>query len=75
MASDGYQDQFGKIKDGENEKNELRKFMKKRFRELLLEVSKLPISEQENTLNEILEDWQQTEKQTDDILVMGIYIE
>ena len=49
--------------------------MKKRFRELLLEVSKLPISEQENTLNEILEDWQQTEKQTDDILVMGIYIE
>ena len=49
--------------------------MKKRFRELLLKVSKLPISEQENTLNQVLEDWQQNEKQTDDILVMGIYIE
>ena len=47
--------------------------MKKRFRELLLDISKLPISEQEITLNQILEDWQQKEKQTDDILVMGIY--
>ncbi|WP_338813688.1 7TM diverse intracellular signaling domain-containing protein [Bernardetia sp. Wsw4-3y2] len=71
MASDGFQDQFGKPKDGQSE---IRKFMKKRFRELLLEISKLPISEQENTLNQILEDWKQTEKQTDDILVMGIYV-
>ena len=72
MATDGFQDQFGKLKDGENES---RKFMKKRFRELLLEVSKSPISEQENTLKNILEEWKQTEKQTDDILVMGIYVE
>ncbi|WP_338766784.1 7TM diverse intracellular signaling domain-containing protein [Bernardetia sp. ABR2-2B] len=72
MASDGYQDQFGKP---ENEESETRKFMKKRFRELLLEISKLPIAEQENTLDTILEGWKQTEKQTDDILVMGIYVE
>jgi serine phosphatase RsbU (regulator of sigma subunit) len=72
MATDGFQDQFGKVK---NREAAVRKFMKKRFRELLLEISKLPISEQETTLNQILEDWKQTEKQTDDILVMGIYAE
>ena len=71
MASDGFQDQFGGIQ----ERQTSTKFMKKRFREVLLEVSKLPISEQEITLNQILEDWKQTAKQTDDILVMGIYIE
>ncbi|WP_169315256.1 PP2C family protein-serine/threonine phosphatase [Bernardetia litoralis] len=75
MATDGFQDQFGKGKNKDTELLEVRKFMKKRFRELLLEVSKLPISEQETTLNQILEEWKQTEKQTDDILVMGIYIE
>ncbi len=71
MASDGFQDQFGKA----SESDETRKFMKKRFRELLLEVSKKPIQDQERLLNEVLENWKKTEKQTDDILVMGIYIE
>ncbi len=69
MASDGFQDQFGQSPNGE-----VRKFMKKRFRELLLETSKLPISEQEQRLQKILKDWQKTEKQTDDILLMGIHI-
>ncbi|WP_375561017.1 7TM diverse intracellular signaling domain-containing protein [Bernardetia sp. OM2101] len=72
MASDGYQDQFGSPEDADKA---VRKFMKKRFRELLLEISKLPIAEQEATLDKILEDWKQMEKQTDDILVMGIYID
>ena len=73
MASDGFQDQFGKSNNGE--RDEIRKFMKKRFRELLLEVSKMPVTEQENYLDSVLEDWKHTEKQTDDILVMGVYVE
>ncbi len=75
MTTDGFQDQFGKSKNEIEEQNKARKFMKKRFRELLLEVSKLPILEQEKTLDTILEDWKGKEKQTDDILVMGMYIE
>ncbi|PLX17178.1 MAG: hypothetical protein C0597_07310 [Marinilabiliales bacterium] len=65
--SDGYPDQFGGD-DG-------RKFMLKKFRELLLEIHKNPIEEQEEILNEKLEAWRGKEEQVDDILVIGVKIE
>jgi len=65
--SDGYPDQFGG-EDG-------RKFMLKKFRELLLKIHKNPIDQQEQILDEILEQWRGKEEQVDDILVIGIKIE
>lgn len=64
MASDGYQDQFG----GERG----RKFMKKRFRELLLNISHLPMARQKERLEESLAQWRQDHTQTDDVLVVGV---
>ncbi|MEH0153788.1 SpoIIE family protein phosphatase [Limibacter armeniacum] len=66
IYSDGYQDQFG----GENN----RKFMSKRFRELLYEIHKLPMDEQKVTLIKKLEEWKGYDKQLDDILVIGVQI-
>lgn len=65
--SDGYPDQFGGH-DG-------RKFMVKKFRELLLEIHQNPIEDQEQILDDILEKWRGKEEQVDDILVMGVKIE
>ncbi len=65
--SDGYPDQFGGH-DG-------RKFMVKKFRELLLKIHANPIEEQEEILNNILEEWRGKEEQVDDIIVIGVKIE
>ncbi|TAE75577.1 MAG: hypothetical protein EAZ85_01940 [Bacteroidetes bacterium] len=65
LFSDGYQDQFGGIEN--------RKFMKKRFRELLSSIYTKPLDLQKIILDDTLKDWQMnTYEQTDDILVMGI---
>lgn len=66
MFSDGYPDQFGGP-DG-------RKFMSKRFRELLFEIHKKPIKEQKQILNQTLEEWMGDNEQIDDILVIGIKV-
>jgi serine phosphatase RsbU (regulator of sigma subunit) len=66
LSTDGYQDQFG------GEKNS--KFMRKRFRELLLRISLLPMQEQKRVLEEELALWMGEQSQTDDILVIGITI-
>lgn len=66
MFSDGYYDQFGEETG--------RKFMKKRFRELLEEVSVKPMKEQKQILETTLKDWQGESEQADDILVVGIKI-
>ncbi len=65
--SDGYPDQFGGH-DG-------RKFMLKKFRELLLKIHKNPIEEQEKILDDVLDQWRGKEEQVDDILVIGVKIE
>jgi serine phosphatase RsbU (regulator of sigma subunit) len=66
LFSDGYQDQFGG--------GEVKKFMKKHFRELLFQVRDLPMAEQGRLLTEWHEDWKGTTPQTDDILVMGFRV-
>jgi serine phosphatase RsbU (regulator of sigma subunit) len=66
LFSDGYADQFG----GPNRK----KFMYGKFKKLLVEVSTLPIDEQKEHLNTIIENWMHEGNidQIDDILVIGI---
>ncbi len=66
IFSDGYADQFG----GENGK----KFKYKPFRNLLLNISSKPMSEQKKILDETLEKWKGEFDQIDDVLVMGIKI-
>ena len=61
--SDGYVDQFG----GPDK----RKFMSKRFRELLLEIHKKPMKEQHDILNTTLSDWHGELDRVDDVVVMG----
>jgi len=64
LFTDGYIDQFG----GDNNK----KFMIKRFRELLLDIHQLPMQEQKNKLENTINKWIGKNEQTDDITVMGI---
>jgi ligand-binding sensor domain-containing protein/serine phosphatase RsbU (regulator of sigma subunit) len=64
LFSDGYQDQFG----GEHD----RKFFVHRFYTLLLDVHRMPMLKQKETLEKNLKDWMRDNVQTDDITVMGI---
>lgn len=68
IFSDGFQDQFG----GEDN----RKFMTKRFRELLFEIHKLPMQEQKQILETTLHNWMEegNAEQVDDVLVIGVQI-
>jgi len=66
LFSDGYADQFGGL-DG-------KKFMYRRFEELLVEVSALPMDKQKEMLNKRLMKWKGSNDQVDDILVIGIKI-
>ncbi len=61
--SDGYVDQFG----GPDK----RKFMSKRFRELLVEIHKEPMEEQHRILDQTLLDWHEGIDRIDDVVVMG----
>lgn len=63
LASDGFQDQFGGKED--------KKYMVRNFRTLLLETSKLPLSEQNSKIKETFSSWKNNSSQTDDVLVMG----
>ena len=67
LFSDGYIDQFG----GPNQ----RKFMKKGFKKLLLDIQGNPMDVQRELLNSSLEEWMGSGPQIDDILVVGIRIE
>jgi serine phosphatase RsbU (regulator of sigma subunit) len=68
LFSDGYIDQFG----GENG----RKFMIKNFREMLVEIHKLPMEKQKEHLDNELKKWMGTKyNQIDDVLVIGFKID
>ncbi len=64
LFSDGYADQFGGPKG--------KKFKKKNFRNLLIEISKLPINEQYKKVKQVFYDWKGDLPQVDDILLIGI---
>ncbi|MEA2042010.1 MAG: 7TM diverse intracellular signaling domain-containing protein [Bacteroidota bacterium] len=64
MMSDGFADQIGgKCK---------RKFMRKRLRELLLELADSPITMQDAILDNVHNSWREDTAQMDDIIVVGI---
>ena len=64
LFSDGYIDQFGGPHG--------RKFMKKNFKHLILEIQDYPMNKQKEILEERLKEWMGNCPQIDDILVMGI---
>lgn len=66
MFSDGYADQFGGDKG--------KKFMVKRFHDLLGEIHRLSAEEQKERLKKSFEDWRQNHEQVDDVLIVGIEI-
>lgn len=66
IFSDGYADQFGGPKR--------KKFLIKRFRELLINISAKPMSEQKNALENVIDEWMGSYDQIDDILVFGVKI-
>jgi predicted ATPase/GAF domain-containing protein len=65
--SDGYPDQFG------GEKTQ--KFMTKRFRNMLSDIADKSMEEQKEYLGGTFDDWKGTQRQIDDILVVGMRLE
>ena len=66
MLSDGYADQFG----GKN----LKKFLSRNLKQLLINNSQLPMHEQHKVLDKTLSDWIGDGEQIDDITILGIRI-
>jgi len=66
IFSDGYADQFGG-KDG-------KKFMRKRFKQMFLDINHLSMDEQKKEVGDSLTNWQGSYSQVDDVLVIGIKI-
>ncbi|MBS4012632.1 MAG: tetratricopeptide repeat protein [Bacteroidetes bacterium] len=64
LATDGFQDQFG----GEHQK----RFTAKRFKELLIEISDKPMTNQKGLLEQAFEDWKGYNEQIDDVTIMGV---
>jgi len=63
LFSDGYPDQIGGSKG--------RKFMSRKFKELLLEIHQKPMEEQKQILNNKFEEWKSGYQQLDDVLIIG----
>ncbi|NOZ46782.1 MAG: tetratricopeptide repeat protein [Chlorobi bacterium] len=66
LFSDGYMDQFGG-RDG-------KKFMSKRFKQLLTDNSEKSMEEQKQILESTFKDWKLDADQIDDVLVIGLKI-
>ena len=66
VATDGFPDQFGGPKG--------KKFMRKRFRELLIRVAPMQHQDMESALAKAFNDWKGAEEQVDDVLVVGVRI-
>ena len=64
LSSDGFADQFGERSN--------KKFMKRKFKQLLESIHKKALPVQQEMLEVELRQWQGKLDQTDDILVMGI---
>lgn len=66
LFTDGFYDQFGFVNG--------KKFLYKRFKELILNTATYPIKEQKQYLLQALKDWKGHAEQTDDITVLGLQI-
>lgn len=66
LSTDGFKDQFG----GENK----RKFLSANFKNLLFKVSDKPMNEQKIVIDDVFDAWKGEQKQTDDVLVVGIRV-
>jgi serine phosphatase RsbU (regulator of sigma subunit) len=66
LSSDGYVDQFGEHSG--------KKFLSKRFSELLAEISTLPMPQQSARLEQAFMNWKGNLEQIDDILVVGVKV-
>lgn len=66
IFSDGFSDQLGG-KYGH-------KFLKKQFKQLLLQNSSLPMQEQKSKLTAAFEEWRCDTRQIDDVLVIGLQL-
>lgn len=64
IFSDGYADQFGGPRG--------KKFLYRRFRELLVEIHDKPMDRQKSLLLESFNQWRGAQEQVDDILVFGM---
>ncbi|MHC1702476.1 MAG: tetratricopeptide repeat protein [Tenuifilaceae bacterium] len=67
ISSDGYADQFGGA--------EGRKFMSKKYKEMLLQICDKPMAEQKEIIQKAHLDWKGEHDQVDDILVMGVRVQ
>jgi len=66
IFSDGFADQLGE--------KTIKKFLTSRFKQLLINISQLPMEQQEKKLLEAHKEWKVKLEQTDDIIVMGVKI-
>jgi len=64
LSSDGYQDQFGGLKN--------KKLKRGGFKKILNSTSILPIEDQANRLEIFIDEWMGANEQVDDIVLMGI---
>lgn len=78
LSSDGYIDQFG----GESASAEAtggtrkgKKFLNKRFRELLINISQLSIQKQKEIVEKTFTDWKSHYEQVDDVCIMGVQVD
>jgi hypothetical protein len=67
IFTDGYTDQFNG--------NTGKKFMKKNFRKLILDIQRYPMKKQKDILEERLGSWMGSSPQTDDIMIVGFRID
>ncbi len=67
IYSDGFQDQFGGVKN--------KKYMAKRFRMLLHKIHEIPLDQQADTISNEFKKWRKNYPQMDDVLIIGFKME
>lgn len=67
LFSDGFADQFG----GEKRK----KYLRKNFKALLIEVSRFGMKEQKEILEKTFDEWKNNYEQVDDVLIIGVKLD